>query len=160
MPPLSPGELTIGYVFASTTRGLLVALMVGVSIQIFVPVNIHSWPLIIFYAIGAALFMSLLGLITAIWADKIDHVASINNFVILPFTFLSGTFYSIRHLPEVFQTVVIFNPVFYIIDGFRFGFLGYADGSPTVGALIIIIFDIALWLVCLYLFRSGYKLKS
>ena len=160
MPPLSPGELTIGYVFASTTRGLLVALIVGVSIQIFVPIKIHSWPLIIFYAVGAALFMSLLGLITAIWADKIDHVASINNFFVLPLTFLSGTFYSVRYLPELFQTVAIFNPIFYIIDGFRFGFVGYADGSPTIGALIIIFFDIALWLICLYLFRSGYKLKS
>ena len=104
--------------------------------------------------------MSLLGLITAIWAEKVDHVASVNNFVILPLAFLSGTFYSVQHLPEQVQAIALFNPVFYIIDGFRFGFFGYADGSLMVGALLIILLDLVLWVLCLHLFRSGYKLKS
>ena len=160
MPPLSPGELTAGYIFASSTRGLLVTAMVGFSINLFVPVSVHSWPIMIFYALGAVLFMSLLGLITSIWAEKIDHVASVNNFIILPLVFLSGTFYSTKHLPDLFQTIVLFNPIFYIIDGFRFGCFGYADGSLELGAITIIILNLSLWFFCVHLFRSGYKLKS
>ena len=160
MPPMSPGELTLGYVLGSSTRGILVAVMVGLSFQLFVPISIHSWLFIIFHTAGAALFMSLLGLITAIWAEKVDHVASVNNFVILPLAFLSGTFYSTKHLPDQFQTIALFNPVFYIIDGFRFGFFGYADGSLMVGALLIVLLDLVLWVLCLHLFRIGYKLKS
>ena len=160
MPPMSAGELTAGYVFASSTRGILVATMVGFSTQLFVPITIHSWPITIFYVMAASIFMSLLGLLTAIWAEKIDHVASVNNFVILPLVFLSGTFYSVQHLPEKLQMIAYFNPVFYIIDGFRFGFFGYADGSLKIGVTTIVILNLALWCLCVFVFRSGYKLKS
>ena len=160
MPPMSAGELTAGYVFASSTRGVIVAMIVGFSICLFVPISIYSWPITIFYLVAAAIFMSLLGVLTAIWAEKIDHVASVNNFIILPLVFLSGTFYSTLHLPDVFQNIVLFNPVFYIIDGFRFGFYGYADGSLIAGSITILVLNVSLWCICVYLFKSGYKLKS
>ncbi|MEE2745426.1 MAG: ABC transporter permease [Pseudomonadota bacterium] len=160
LPPMSPAELTTGYLFASATRGLLVALIVGFSISIFVPFKVTSWPFVIFHAIGGALLMSSLGLITAIWAEKVDHVASINNFIILPVTFLSGTFYSIKNLPELFQTVILLNPVFYIVDGFRYGFFGYADGSLQTGIVLVIVINVTLWIFCIYLFKTGYKLRS
>ncbi len=160
MPPLSPTELTAGYILASTTRGLFVGLAVGGSIFLFVPIEIHSWPFLIYHAISAALFMSLTGLITALWAEKVDHVASINNFAVLPLTFLSGTFYSIQHLPEVFQRVIQFNPIFYMIDGFRYGFFGYSDGSLTIGVILMFVLNIVLLHFCRYLFAIGYKLKA
>ncbi len=160
MPPISPVEITLGYVLASSTRGLLVAILVALSIYIFVPFYIYSWKFVLFHAVGAALLMSLLGIITGVLAEKIDHVASMNNFVILPLTFLSGTFFSTQHLPEVFQLLVLFNPIFYVIDGFRFGFFGYADGSIIIGVILIATLDVILWLTCVHLFRAGYKLKS
>ena len=160
MPPMTPNELVIGYVLSSTTRGLLVGSAVLLAMSFFVNLNIHSWPLVIFYAISASILMSLLGLITAIWAEKIDHVASINNFVILPLTFLSGTFYSTQFLPETFAKIAHFNPFFYLIDGFRYGFIGAHDGNLKVGMLILILLMLMFWLLCVKLFSSGYKLRS
>ena len=160
MPPLTPIELTLGYILASVSRGLLVAVFVGCTMFIFVPITIYSWTYIIIHSLGAALFMSLLGLITGIWAEKVDHVASINNFIVLPLTFLSGTFFSIQHLPPLFQKIALYNPVFYLIDGFRYGFFGHSDGSIFVGIIVIITLDIALCFVCVYLIHIGYKLKS
>ena len=160
MPPMSPGELTVGYVLASTTRGLLVGIAVLIGMLIFTKVQIHSWVFVLFHAIAASMLMSVLGLITAIWAEKIDHVASINNFVILPLTFLSGTFYSTKHLPEIFQKVAYFNPFFYVIDGFRYGFIGIHDGNLIIGILILTILIILFWSSCVLLFASGFKLKS
>ena len=160
MPPMSPGELTAGYVLSSTTRGLLVGITVLIGMAIFTTVQIHSWFFILFHAIAAALLMSVLGLVVAIWAEKIDHVASINNFVILPLTFLSGTFYSTEHLPKIFQTIAHFNPFFYVIDGFRYGFLGHHDGNLTTGIVLLTALIAFFWLTCVKLFASGYKLKS
>ena len=160
MPPLSPFEHTAGYSLAATTRGLLVGLSVILGMSIFIPINIHSLPFIIFHSVAAALALSLAGLIASIWAEKIDHVASITNFVIMPLSFLSGTFYSIEHLPESFQIAAQLNPFFYMIDGFRYGFLGHHDGSLMTGIILMVILDLALWLFCQYLFAIGYKLKS
>jgi ABC-2 type transport system permease protein len=160
VPPLTPAELTAGYVLASTTRGILVGIMVFIGMAIFTPIHIHSIGFILFHAIAASMLLSLFGLITAIWAEKIDHVASINNFVILPLTFLSGTFYSTKHLPDAFQTVAHLNPFFYMVDGFRYGFLGLHDGSLITGIILLTTANAILWIACMKMFASGYKLKS
>jgi ABC-2 type transport system permease protein len=127
---------------------------------VFTTVKIHSYPFVLFYGIAAAMLLSVLGLITAIWAEKIDHVASINNFIILPLTFLSGTFYSTQHLPEIFQNIAHFNPFFYLIDGFRYGFLGVHDGHLATGITLLTSLIVFFWVVCVQLFTTGYKLKS
>jgi ABC-2 type transport system permease protein len=160
MPPLSPSELTAGYVLASTTRGLLVGIAVLIGMFIFTSVQVYSWAFILFHAFAASMLMSVLGLLAAIWAEKIDHVASINNFIILPLTFLSGTFYSNQHLPEAFQKLAYFNPFFYVIDGFRYGFIGNHDGDLITGISILIILIVFFWFSCVKLFASGYKLKA
>ncbi len=160
MPPMTPAELTAGYVLSSTTRGVLVGLMVIFGMAIFTDIQIHSLFFVLFYAIAASMLMALLGLMVAIWAEKIDHVASVNNFIILPLTFLSGTFYSTEHLPETFQKIAHFNPFFYLIDGFRFGFLGHHDGSLTIGLVLLTVLIVICWLACIKLFASGYKLRS
>ena len=160
MPPLTPVEITAGYVLSSTTRGFLVGLMVIFGMTIFTDIEIHSLFFILFHATAASMLMALFGLIVAIWAEKIDHVASVNNFVILPFTFLSGTFYSTENLPVFFQKIAHFNPFFYLIDGFRYGFLGLHDGSLTTGLVLLTSMIVLCWAACIKLFASGYKLKS
>ena len=105
------------------------------------------------------MMLSQLGVLGAIWAEKWDHISGVTNFVITPLAFLSGTFSSIQRLPEIAQTVAHFNPFFYMIDGFRYGFIGYADGNITVGLLVMAAINISLWTICTRLFASGYKLK-
>jgi ABC-2 type transport system permease protein len=160
MPPMSPGELTFAYAAAGATRGLMVGVVTGLTMWVFVPMRIHDPLLLIFHACGASLMMSLLGLIGGIWADKFDHIAAVTNFVILPLSFLSGTFYSIERLPGVWNTVAHFNPFFFMIDGFRYGFIGHADGPLGLGIAVIATINVALWLWARWMFVSGYKLKS
>jgi len=99
-------------------------------------------------------------MISGIWAEKFDHMAAVTNFVITPLAFLSGTFYSIQRLPETFQAIAQFNPFFCMIDGFRYGVIGHADGSLTAGLAIMIGVNTALWLVCTRILHNGYKLKA
>jgi ABC-2 type transport system permease protein len=160
MPPMSPVELTLGFGLGGATRGVLVAACVGLAASVFVPLHIHDVWLVLFHAAGASIMLSLLGLMTAIWAEKYDHIASITNFLVTPLSFLSGTFYSIDRLPEMWRDVAMFNPFFYLIDGFRYGFIGHHDGSLMVGVAVVLLVDIALWMACHWMFASGYKLKS
>jgi len=160
MPPMSPGELTAGYVLSSTTRGIFVGATVLIGMAIFTDVQIHSWFFILFHAVAASMLMSVIGLAVAIWAEKIDHVASINNFVILPLTFLSGTFYSIDRLPEPWHTVSLFNPFFYMIDGMRYALIDKADGSLVIGVVVLLGINAALWTLCHQMLARGYKIKE
>ena len=107
-----------------------------------------------------ALMLSLLGLAGGIWSEKFDHIAAVTNFVITPLSFLSGTFYSIQRLPEAVQIAAHFNPFFYMIDGIRYGFLGHADGNLTAGLIVMAGINGFLWLLCTWMFRTGYKLKA
>jgi ABC-2 type transport system permease protein len=106
------------------------------------------------------LMMGSLGTMVGIWADKWDQQQGVTNFIVLPLTFLSGTFYSISRLPEFWQNFAKFNPFFYNIDGFRYSFIGKSDGSLITGATSIIIINSLLIFFCYLMFRSGYKLKS
>jgi ABC-2 type transport system permease protein len=160
MPPMSAGELTFAYAVAGATRGVMVGVVTGLAMWAFVPMRIHDPLLILFHACGASLMMSLLGLIGGIWADKFDHIAAVTNFVILPLSFLSGTFYSIERLPGTWNTVAHFNPFFFMIDGFRSGFIGHADGPKALGVAVILAINVGLWLWARWMFVSGYKLKS
>ena len=104
--------------------------------------------------------LSLVGLLAGIWAEKFDQMAAITNFVITPFAFLSGTFYSVERLPEFWRVAAHFDPFFYMIDGFRYGFIGHADASLALGAAVLIAADILLWVLVYAWFRRGYKLKA
>ncbi len=160
MPPFSAHELTLGFALGGMTRGVMVGLAVVAAMAFFVPLGVHSIGHILYHAIAASLMLSLLGVIGGIWSEKFDHIAAVTNFVIMPLSFLSGTFYSIARLPETFKTIAFFNPFFYMIDGFRYGFIGYADGSLTAGLLTMAGVDLGLWMVCYRMFASGYKLKA
>ena len=160
MPPLTASELTLGFAAGGVTRGLIVGLSAGLAMWLFVPLRAHAPHLILFYAAMGSLMLSLLGLIGGIWSEKFDHIAAVTNFVVTPFAFLSGTFYSIERLPEEWLFIAHLNPFFYMIDGFRYGFIGSSDADPLVGSLVLIAANAALWFVAHRMFARGYKLKA
>ena len=164
MPPLSPGELTLGYAMGGVTRGIVVGIAVGVVIwlvmQFDVALTIHDPLAIAYFAIAAGVMLSLIGIMVAVWSEKFDNQAAIQNFVITPLVFLSGTFYSVDRLSGVFAAASRVNPFFYLIDGFRYGFIGESDSSVIFGAAIVAAIDAALWLCCYLMFARGYKLKT
>jgi ABC-2 type transport system permease protein len=159
MPPLSPTEITLGIVGGGVTRGLLVGLAVTLAMWLFVPLRVAHPFFVLYHAVAASLLLALLGLIGGIWAEKFDHISAVTNFVITPFSFLSGTFYSIERLPGMWHDVALWNPFFYMIDGFRYGFIGHADGSPAVGLAVLFGVNLALWLIAHRMIATGYRLK-
>jgi ABC-2 type transport system permease protein len=160
MPPLSPSELTLGYALAGVTRGLLVGAACVLAMTVFVETHIRDVGLILYHAAMASLMLSLLGLMGGIWADKFDHIAAVTNFIVTPAAFLSGTFYSVERLPGFWNAIAHANPLFFLIDGFRAGFIGKADGPLLVGALIVAAVNAVLWAICHAMFKRGYKLKA
>ncbi|MCK5777181.1 MAG: ABC transporter permease [Rhodospirillales bacterium] len=159
MPPFSPLELVTGIAFGGVTRGIVVGLAVALAMALVVGLSISNIGLIVYHAVMASLMLSLLGIMAGIWADKFDHMAAVTNFVITPLAFLSGTFYSIERLPEFGQLLAHLNPFFYMIDGFRSGFIGHADAPSWLGITVMAVIDAVLWGICTWMFRSGYKLK-
>ncbi len=160
MPPLSPGELTLGYAVGGVARGLIVGLAVGLAVAVFVDMKIHDIGFVLFHGFAASMMLSLLGIAGGIWSEKFDHMAAVTNFVITPLAFLSGTFYSIERLPGIWQTVAKFNPFFYMIDGFRYGFIGHADAPLGIGIAVMVVINVSLWALCHRMFATGYKLKA
>ena len=160
MPPLSNIEIISAFTLAGITRGLVVAVSCGLAMLPFVDVSFFSFGIIIIFAVLASAIMSLVGLISGIWAEKWDHLGTVGNFVIVPLSFLSGTFYSIKVLPEKLQVASLFNPFFYMIDGFRYGFLGSSDASIYVALNVLLFTCIILTLVSYLMLQTGYKLRA
>jgi ABC-2 type transport system permease protein len=160
MPPLSAFELTVAWTLGGMTRGLVVGLVAFATMAFFAQIHIHSVPMILFHAIAGSLFMSTVGVLAAIWADKFDHMAAVTNFIVTPLTFLSGTFYTIDRLPGWAQFVAHYNPFFYNIDGFRYGFLGQEPSQPVLGVVVLTGLNAVLLIWCYLMIRSGYKLKA
>ncbi|MBC7944118.1 MAG: ABC transporter permease [Burkholderiales bacterium] len=160
LAPLSHWEFFLAYVLAAMVRGCAVGLGVIVLTLPFVQLDLH-YPLwaLLFAVLGSGL-LGALGIIAGIWAEKFDQLAAFQNFIILPLTFLSGVFYSIHSLPGFWQTISHFNPFFYMIDGFRFGFFGVSDVSPYFSAAVVATSFFALSLLTLRLLKSGYKLRQ
>jgi len=160
MPPMGPGELSFCLAFAAATRGLLCGAAASLGMVFFVDISVaHVWP-IIFHGAAAGLLLGQMGITAGIWANKFDHMATVTNFVITPLAFLSGTFYSIERLPEPWYALSQVNPFFYMIDGFRYGFIDHADGALAVGVAIMIGLNAVMWSCNYLILRSGYKLKS
>jgi ABC-2 type transport system permease protein len=160
MPPLAPSELTLGYTLAGVTRGVSVGIVCTAAIMAFVELSVYDWGLILYHAAMASLMFSLLGVMGGIWADKFDHIAAVANFVVTPAAFLSGTFYSIDGLPGVWNAIAHANPLFFLIDGFRAGFIAKSDASLLTGAIVVAAVNAALWTACHLMFKTGYKLKA
>lgn len=165
MPPLSAFELTVAFVIGAATRGLLVGLVTALTCAGFMmlsssPMTIALWWPIFYFGFAAALMFGMLGIVGGVWAEKFDQLAAVTNFIITPLTFLSGTFYAVTSLPEPFLSISHANPVFYLIDGFRYGFTGVHEAPLLVGVAVTLAINLALAYCCYRLFKSGYKLKS
>lgn len=159
MAPLTPIERVIGYVAGSTLTGLATGAAVAAALLPFVMPPLGSAPLLLFFAVMGAIIHALVGVIVGLWAGKWDHYTVAHNFLIIPFAFLSGTFFSIGALPTAGQLLVGLNPVFYVIDGFRAGLTGQAERPVELGMAVVTLTAIALALWTHYLIRTGYKVK-
>ena len=162
MPPLSTGELIAGLVGAAVTRAVLVGFAVWLAMALWPGVSVGMvHPLLVFwFGLMGALLLSFLGLLTSLWADKFDHAAAVTNFVVTPLSLLSGTFYSVKQLAPSFRTISHLNPFFYVISGFRAGFLGTSDSPLWVGAIGLLVLNVVLWAVCFLVLKSGWKIKN
>jgi ABC-2 type transport system permease protein len=162
MPPLSTGELIAGLIGAAVTRAFLVGFAVWLAMLLWpgVSVAVRRPELALWFGLMGSLLLSFLGLLTSVWAEKFDHAAAVTNFVVTPLSLLSGTFYSVHQLAPTFQKVSHANPFFYVISGFRSGFLGVSDSPLWVGAIGLLVLNLVLWALCYALLKSGWRIKN
>jgi len=160
MPPMDEYELTLSYMLGGITRGLLVGLFVGLFIFMVVNFKVFNFLIVLYFAFFSSSLLAMFGILCGIWAKKFDHMAAVTNFIIIPLTFLSGTFYTIDRLPDFWQFLANWNPFFYIIDGFRFGFLGINDSNITVGFFLLGLSNIFFLILTIIIFKKGYCLKG
>jgi len=158
--PLTAGEITMATNLAACTRSLIIALVSIVVFKFIIDIQFYNFFYIFIFTFLGAFILSSIGIIIGLWAEKFDHMASATNFIIVPLSFLSGTFYSINRLPEILKNISEMNPFFYIIDGFRYGFLGVSDGSIKFGLFYLVILSFLSWFAAYILFKKGYKIKS
>ena len=159
LPPLSHWDLFGAYVLAAVVRGLAVGAGVFVITAWFAKLTFVAPLWILVFSVLGAVMLGTMGLIAGIWAEKFDQLAAFQNFLIMPATFLSGVFYSMHSLPPFWQAVSRFNPFFYMIDGFRYGFFGQSDVSPWLSLAIIVVFFVVIAGLAIQLLKSGYKLR-
>lgn len=160
MPPLAPWEILTGYVTGGILRGMLIGFVAVLLLTPFVGLPVEKpLHLVVFGILGTGM-LALLGIVGGIWSDKFDHIAAVTNFIVMPLTFLSGTFYSVERLTPFWQDLAHLNPFFYMIDGFRSGFIGIADMPLLYGVIVLAAVNILLWFTALTMLRKGYKIKS
>ncbi|MDH3514377.1 MAG: ABC transporter permease [Gammaproteobacteria bacterium] len=160
LTPLSHLEFFLAYVLASVVRGVLVGIGVFLVALVFTEVPLRHPAFVLMFMFLSSATLGAIGVIAGVWAEKFDQLAGFQNFIILPLSFLSGVFYSIHSLPEFWQTLSHFNPFFYMIDGFRYGFFGVSDIAPARSLGIVTLFLAVLSGVTLALLKSGYKLRD
>lgn len=159
-PPLSPIELAVGFTAGAVTRGLLVGLVTAATVWPFSRFGVsHVWA-VLYFSAAASIIMALTGVVAGLWSEKFDHLAAVTNFIVMPMTFLSGTFYRVTALPPPFDSVSRLNPFFYLIDGFRYGFIGKQDGSVMIGVAYSLVLAVALGFAAYRIFRTGWRMKS
>ncbi|MCK5717919.1 MAG: ABC transporter permease [Thiomargarita sp.] len=159
LPPLSSFEFYLAFIGAAVVRGLIVGLGVWIATLWFLVLPIYNIGILFIFAILGSAILGTLGLIASIWADKWDQISGFQNFIILPLTFLSGVFYRIETLPEFWEKMSYYNPFFYMIDGFRYGFFGVSEISVTISLSIVSIFFVTLTAISLWILHIGYKIR-
>lgn len=160
VPPLGAAEILIAYTLGAILRGVCVSIITFVTIIFFVDLSIHNALYLLFYLIFGCMFLGFLGILCGVVSETFDHMSAMTGYVITPLTFLSGTFYSTKALPEFWQGVSQFNPFFYIIDGFRYAMTGYHDGNLNTGMIYILSINFILAAVLYFLIEKGYRIKS
>ena len=159
-PPLSPTEQVVAFAAGAATRGVFVGVVTALSVYFFVHYTVAHWWAVLYFGLGASLLMGLIGMVTGLWAEKFDHLAAVTTFIVMPMSFLSGTFYTVSRLPEPFRSFSHYNPFFYMISGFRYGFIDQVDGSLAVGIATVAGLNLIMAAACWTLFQTGYRLKS
>jgi len=160
LTPLSYVEFFLAFVLAAAVRGLAVATGVFVVGFIFVDLSIQHLGIVLLFALLSSTILGTGGIIAGIWAEKFDQLAGAQNFVIMPLSFLSGVFYSIHSLPAFWQHASRFNPFFYMIDGFRYGFFSQSDVPVTTSLLVLLACQLVLGAITIQMLRSGYRLRD
>ncbi len=158
--PLSASEVSLSIIFASVTRALFISVISIIIFSIMIEIEIKNYLIFFIYLFLSSFIMGAAGFIAGLWADKFDHMATATNFIIVPLSFLSGTFYSVDRLPDLLNTLSHYNPFFHMIDGFRYAFINNMDGSLKFGLIYLILISIIIWLIAYLLYKKGYKIKS
>jgi len=158
--PLSASEVSLSIIFASATRALFISVISIIIFSIMIEIEIKNYLIFFIYLFLSSFIMGAAGFIAGLWADKFDHMATATNFIIVPLSFLSGTFYSIDRLPDLLNTLSYYNPFFHMIDGFRYAFINNMDGSLKFGLIYLSLLSIIIWLIAYILYKKGYKIKS
>ena len=158
--PLSSAEVTLSIISASITRAIIITFLSIIIFSLFINLKIEHPLILVTYLILSSFILCAAGMCAGLWADKFDNMATITNFVIVPLSFLSGTFYSVSELPSILKILSYYNPFFYMIDGFRFAFIGQSDGSIMIGICYLLILAFIFWFISYLLYKEGYKIKS
>ena len=158
--PLSAAEVTIAVSLASVTRAVLIAVISIIIFKLIIDMQISNYTTLIAFTFLSSFILGNIGIIAGLWAEKFDNMATVTNFVIVPLSFLSGTFYTIDKLPGYLHSISKANPFFYMIDGFRYSFIGKSDGSLIVGLIYLTILSFIMWMIAYLLYKKGYKIKS
>ncbi|HIN83008.1 MAG TPA: ABC transporter permease [Chromatiales bacterium] len=160
LSPISGVEMVVAFVAAAVVRGILVGLCVWLVALVFVDVPLVSLTTVLLFLVLSSAVLGAVGLIAGLWADKFDQLSAFQNFIIVPLSFLSGVFYSVESLPDIWQAISRFNPFFYMIDGFRYGFFGVSDVDPELSLVVTLAFLLLVSGVSLLLVRIGYKIRQ
>lgn len=160
MPPLSPFEILLGYVAAGVVRGMIVGVASLAVVLMFQAEMPYSPSFMIFYSIAGTLLMSTLGVAAGLWSERFEQLAAITNFIVVPLSFLSGTFYSLHSLPPTWQAIAQMNPFFHMIDGFRYGMTGHYEGNLWVGMGMLVLYSFALLIFAYAMILTGYKTRN
>ena len=158
--PLSSSEVTLAITLASVTRSLMIAAVSIIIFKLLIDLEVQNYLTLAIFTFLSSFILGALGVIVGLWAEKFDHMATATNFIIVPLSFLSGTFYTIDKLPSFLQTISKANPFFYMIDGFRYSFIGSSDGSISVGIIYLSALSIVTWFISFLLYKNGYKIRS
>ena len=158
--PLSAAEVTLAIIFASITRSLMISVISIIIFSLMIEIEIKHYLIFFTYLFLSSFIMGAVGFIAGLWADKFDHMATATNFIIVPLSFLSGTFYSVERLPNFLNVLSQYNPFFHMIDGFRYSFINNMDGSIKFGLIYLSMLSISTWFIAYLLYKKGYKIKS
>ncbi len=159
MPPLAPWEILLGLMVGALLRCLMIGVLGFVLMRVITPLPVENLSFVLGFGVLGSVMLAALGIVAGLWAEKFDHLATVTNFIITPLTFLSGTFYALSALPDIWQTIAHFNPFFYMIDGFRAGFTGFSETNTTIGLYILSGIDMGLILTAWVMLKTGYKTK-
>ena len=158
--PLSPAEVTLSIISASISRGIIICFLSIITFSFFLEIEVKNFYVLVVYLFLSTFILGAVGFIAGLWAEKFDNMATVTNFIIMPLSFLSGTFYSVERLPEFLKILSFYNPFFHMIDGFRYSFIGQLDGSVVFGISLLSILSLVITYIAYILVNKGYKIKS